>query len=236
VSITTGLESVRPNETPGQDRVLDLLEGQFVFLEVKDNGAGMTPQTQARMFDPFFTTKFTGRGLGLSAVLGIVRGHAGGVGVESELGKGTKFRVLLPLASGEPEPVPAAGPQPDLHRTGTVLVVDDEEMVRAVAARMLKSLGFSVVVARDGREAVDLVAGAKEPFAAVLMDLTMPNMDGVAAFEELRRLHHQVPVILMSGYGEQDAVQRFAGKGLAGFIQKPFTPEMLGAQLALVLG
>src|SRR6185436_5674802 len=126
VSITTGLESVTRADAPRPDRVLDILDGQFVFLEVKDNGAGMTPQTQSRMFDPFFTTKFTGRGLGLSAVLGIVRGHAGGVGVESDLGNGTKFRVLLPIASGQPEPAAVAVPPPMLHGTGTVLVVDDE--------------------------------------------------------------------------------------------------------------
>jgi CheY-like chemotaxis protein len=235
IAISTGVESVKRTEQPDVEQVLDILEGQFVFLEVKDNGAGMTAQTQTRMFDPFFTTKFTGRGLGLSAVLGIVRGHSGGVGVESELGNGTKFRVLLPIASGQPEPAAVAVPPPMLHGTGTVLVVDDEEVVRNVAARILESLGFSVVTAADGRDGVDRVLSAEQPFVAILMDLTMPQLDGVAAFEELQRAEQGAPVILMSGYSEQDAVERFAGKGLAGFLQKPFTPEMMSVQLRLVL-
>jgi two-component system cell cycle sensor histidine kinase/response regulator CckA len=235
ISIATGVESLKRTEQPRADQVLDILEGQFVFLEVTDNGAGMTPQTQSRMFDPFFTTKFTGRGLGLSAVLGIVRGHSGGVGVESELGRGTKFRVLLPVASGEALPEAAAKITPMVHGSGVVLVVDDEEVVRNVARRILESFGFSVVIARDGREAVELVLGAQQPFVAVLMDLTMPNLDGVAAFEQLRSSKQQVPVILMSGYSEQDAVARFAGKGLAGFLQKPFTLDMMSEQLALAL-
>ncbi len=235
ISIATGVESVKRTEQPRADQVLDILEGQFVFLEVTDNGAGMTPQTQARMFDPFFTTKFTGRGLGLSAVLGIVRGHSGGVGVESELGRGTKFRVLLPISSGETKPEAVARRTPVVHGSGAVLVVDDEEVVRTVACRILESFGFSVVTASDGREGVDLVIGARQPFVAVLMDLTMPNLDGVAAFEELRTLKPQVPVILMSGYSEQDAVARFAGRGLAGFLQKPFTFQMVSEQLALAL-
>jgi PAS domain S-box-containing protein len=235
IRIATGLESLKRTEQPRPDQVLDILDGQFVFLEVTDNGAGMTPQTQARMFDPFFTTKFTGRGLGLSAVLGIVRGHSGGVGVESELGRGTKFRVLLPVATGEIQPEVVAKRTPVVRGSGTVLVVDDEEVVRTVARRILESFGFSVVIARDGREGVDLVLGAQQPFVAVLMDLTMPTLDGVAAFEEVRRSQQQVPIILMSGYSEQDVVARFAGKGLAGFLQKPFTLEMVSEQLALAL-
>jgi PAS domain S-box-containing protein len=235
VRITTGFQSVRPNEKPPVHLGLEVQGGQFVFLEVMDDGAGMTPETQARMFDPFFTTKFTGRGLGLSAVLGIVRGHSGGLVVESVIGRGTKFRVLLPVATGEAEAPPAPRAAPALTGAGRVLVVDDEESVRKVAARILESRGFSVVTADDGQAGVELVRRAQQPFVAVLMDLTMPKLDGVAALQELRRLAPKVPVILMSGYDEQDAVARSAGSGLAGFLQKPFTAQTLSNALSLAL-
>jgi PAS domain S-box-containing protein len=235
VTIKTGVESKVRNGRASAHMELDIFEGEFVFLEVLDNGAGMSAQTQTRIFDPFFTTKFTGRGLGLSAVLGIVRGHSGGVGVESELGRGTKFRVLLPIARGEAEPLTTPKPPPGLRGSGTVLVVDDEEVVRTVARRILESLGFAVVMAADGEQAVELVRASKQPFAAVLMDLTMPKLDGVSALQQLRQLGLLVPVLLMSGYTEQDAVARFSGQGLAGFLQKPFTAEMLSAKLGVAL-
>jgi PAS domain S-box-containing protein len=232
VTITTGRESVKRTAQPSAHLGLDILEGHFAFVEVKDNGAGMTPQTQARMFDPFFTTKFTGRGLGLSAVLGIVRAHSGGVGVESELGRGTTFRVLLPVATWAPDVPRAVSAAAIVQGTGTVLVVDDEEVVRTVATRILQSLGFSVLTANDGQACVDALRGAQQSFVAVLMDLTMPRLDGVAALEQLRQLGVKVPVILMSAYDEQDAVGRLSGTG---FLQKPFTSEMLSDALALVL-
>jgi two-component system cell cycle sensor histidine kinase/response regulator CckA len=235
VQIKTGVESVKGTGQPLASMPLDIFDGEFVFLEVIDDGAGMSPQTQARMFDPFFTTKFTGRGLGLSAVLGIVRGHSGGVGVESEPDRGTKFRVLLPIAKGEPEPLATPKPPAELHGAGTVLVVDDEDVVRVVTRRILESLGFTVVLAADGQEAIELIQAAAQPFVAVLMDLTMPRLDGVAAFRQLQALGVTTPVLLMSGYTEQDAVARFSGKGLAGFLQKPFTAEMLSSKLGVAL-
>jgi PAS domain S-box-containing protein len=237
VTITTGLEAVKPGaEPPAPHLGLDMIEGQFAFLEVADNGAGMTPQTQARMFDPFFTTKFTGRGLGLSAVLGIVRAHSGGVGVESEVGRGTKFRVLLPVAKDKPDAPRPPAVAPPLAGGGTVLIVDDEEVVRTVAARIVESFGYAVVTAEDGLAGVEAVRRTAIRFTAVLMDLTMPRLDGVGAFEQLRQIDPKLPVILMSGYDEQAAVARFAGTGLAGFLQKPFTAEMLRAALGGVVG
>jgi PAS domain S-box-containing protein len=213
----------------------ELAEGKYVFVEVSDNGCGMGPATQAKIFDPFFSTKFTGRGLGLSAVLGIVRGHSGAIKVYSELGRGTTIKLLFPASEDSASRFKPAVVQPVLQRRGTVLVVDDEEVVRGVASRILGSYGFDVILANDGREGVAAFREHRPEIVAVLMDLTMPAMDGVDAFRELRSIDENVPVLLMSGYNEQDAVMRFAGKGLSGFVQKPFTVEILRERLLGVL-
>jgi CheY-like chemotaxis protein/two-component sensor histidine kinase len=235
ISIATGVLQAEGEYLRGTFLAPELAEGPYVFLEVSDNGCGMGQETQAKIFDPFFSTKFTGRGLGLSAVLGIVRGHQGAIKVYSELGRGTSFKLLFPALSGQVEIESALPAQPVLQRRGTVLVVDDEEIVRGVAARILGSYGFDVIVANDGREGVARFRERHAEISVVLMDLTMPNMDGVDAFREIRALDEHVPVLLMSGYNEQDAVTRFAGKGLAGFVQKPFTVEMLRERLLSVL-
>jgi PAS domain S-box-containing protein len=212
----------------------ELPAGKYLCLQVSDDGVGMSAETQARIFDPFFTTKFTGRGLGLSAVLGIVRGHGGAIEIESALGRGTTFRVFLPTSSGAPDSTGVTSPT-ELRISATLLVVDDEEIVRRVATRLLESLGFRAFAARDGAEAVELVRRAQPAFDAILMDLTMPKLDGVAAFNEIRRLRPDVPVLLMSGYNEQEAITRFAGQGLAGFVQKPFGADQLREKLVGVL-
>jgi CheY-like chemotaxis protein len=213
----------------------ELAEGKYVFIEVSDNGCGMGPATQAKIFDPFFSTKFIGRGLGLSAVLGIVRGHNGAIKVYSELGRGTTIKLLFPASEDSASRLKQPPTEPVLQRRGTVLVVDDEEVVRGVASRILGSYGFDLLLANDGREGVARFREHRAEIVAVLMDLTMPSMDGVDAFREIRSLDENVPVLLMSGYNEQDAVTRFAGKGLSGFVQKPFTAEMLRERLLSVL-
>jgi PAS domain S-box-containing protein len=235
VRVTTGVAAVSHEELRDAFLEPDLPGGNYVFVEVADNGSGMSTETLARIFDPFFTTKFTGRGLGLSAVLGIVRGHSGAIRVDSAPGRGTKFRVLLPENAGEVRSVESSRRPPEAAGSGRVLVVDDEEIVRTVTARVLTALGYTVITAADGREAVDTLRASREPVDAVLMDLTMPKLDGVAALEELRRLRSDLPVILMSGYNEQDAVARFAAAGLAGFLQKPFSAETLGAKVGKAL-
>jgi PAS domain S-box-containing protein len=196
-------------------------DGLYVYIEIADTGCGMNKETLTKLFDPFFTTKFTGRGLGMAAVLGIVRGHKGAVKVYSEPGKGSSFKILLP-ASGKPADIFNLDAQNDHWKgSGTVLLVDDEETIRGMGAEMLKLLGFSVVTANDGREAVE-VYKASTDISFVILDLTMPHMDGEQCFRELRKLNPDVKVIMSSGFSEMEVTQKFVGKGLAGFIQKPY--------------
>jgi CheY-like chemotaxis protein len=210
--------------------------GDYVYVEVRDNGCGMDAETVQRVFDPFFTTKFTGRGLGMSAVLGIVRGHRGALMVDSVQGRGTTVRVLLP-ASGAPtiqEPrgqAPAKKTSVDPSPTGTILVVDDEPTVREICAEYAEQLGYRALSAADGKGALALYREHGHDIACVLLDLTMPQMDGLSTFRELRRMRPDVKVILCSGYDEQDAVRRFAREGLSGFLHKPYLLHELEARL-----
>ena len=211
-----------------------------MFLEVTDNGCGMTPEVKARIFEPFYSTKFTGRGLGLSAVIGIVRGHHGALRVYSEAGQGSTFKLLLPAANGTAAPslmAAMAAPPPPVRSEGTILVIDDEETVRVVAGRILESCGFKTVLAADGPEALRYFAARPNEFAAVLLDLTMPQMTGEETLQELRRLRPDVRVVLMSGFSEEDSVDRFAGREFAGFISKPFDRNTLVKKLqSLIAG
>ncbi|MDX8405943.1 MAG: response regulator [Mariprofundus sp.] len=213
------------------------LPGRYTYVEVSDTGCGMDAETQQKIFDPFFTTKFTGRGLGMSAVLGIVRGHHGALKLYSEPGKGTPFKYLIPASvalSSEQETGVEAGDAWLGH--GLVLVVDDEETVRETAIMMLEDMGFTTLAAVNGLEALELYGKHREEIGVVLMDLTMPKMGGEECFRELRRINPDVRVVLSSGYNEQDAIQTFTGKKLAGFIQKPVSPDRLKKAMHTAMG
>jgi CheY-like chemotaxis protein len=209
-----------------------LQPGRHVCIEVRDDGCGMDRATIGKIFDPFFTTKFTGRGLGLAAVLGIVRAHEGTIEVESSPGQGSCFKVYLPVCD---EPLVASARASRVYRgQGLVLVIDDDPGVRQIVAKMLASLGFSTVDAAGGRLGVRTLEQRARDIALVLLDMTMPDMDGEETLRAIRRLS-PVPVVLMSGYGESEATVRFASQRLAGFLQKPFTAQQVGEVLSQAL-
>jgi CheY-like chemotaxis protein len=192
------------------------------MLEVSDTGAGMAPETQASIFDPFFTTKATGRGLGLAALLGIMRGHRGGIQIESELGKGTAFRLYFPLRAAAPHPHEAASASAPLELGGEVLIADDEPSVLDAGCALLESMGFTVLTAEDGEAAVARFLEHVDRLRLVIVDQTMPRMSGADAFRVIRRLRPGLPVILSSGYSEEEVGDAIQAEGLDGFLQKPY--------------
>jgi PAS domain S-box-containing protein len=213
-----------------------LPQGMYAWVEVQDTGLGMSPDTISRIFEPFFSTKFTGRGLGLAATLGIVRGHRGTIKVSSSPGVGTLFRVLFPMStiavatSDTPDGTPDA-----VAGSGVVLVVDDDATVRSVAKHMLERRGYSVLLANDGAEGLKLFQREHERLALAFVDLTMPNVGGEETIRAFERIAPNFSTILMSGFSEQELALRITDGRRCGFIQKPFRIEELDKALRRAL-
>lgn len=235
VRVTTGLCDIRPGDMLDHFRPEPPPPGRYVFVEVSDNGCGMNEEVRAHLFDPFFTTKFTGRGLGLAAALGIVRGHHGAIGVQSKEGLGSCFTVLAPAVdlarcrnALEPE-------QPESTITGMVLIIDDEEVVRRAARSAMEHNGFTVFEAADGREGVELFDRLHDRLSGVLLDLTMPRMDGREVWSHIRGIRPDMKILVSSGFEEPDAMKRFAEEPGLAFIKKPYRASALVQRMRLLI-
>ncbi|PWU07292.1 MAG: hypothetical protein C5B51_10315 [Terriglobia bacterium] len=223
VTVRTGVQIVDGQYHRLHLETVDLRPGEYVLLEVCDTGCGMADDVKAKMFDPFFSTKFTGRGLGLAAVAGIVRGHKGAIVVSSEPGRGSSLTVLFPPATRPIEQRQSAAPSALAQSAGVVLVVDDEEVVRDMANRALARHGYTVLVAHDGATAIDLFKRHRGDIELVLLDLSMPGLSGEETLRELRKIQPEARVLVSSGYSETEAMTMFRGQRVSGFIQKPYT-------------
>ena len=218
ISVATSLLDASPDRLSELGFSDSMTPGRYCVLEVTDNGCGMTEDTRRKLFEPFFTTKFTGRGLGMSAVLGIVRGHQGDLSVESKPGEGTCFRVYLPV-DGSADP---AEPRSIETRRNSALVVDDDRMIADLLANALGKMGLDVLVCTDGKAAVEAFEANASTLALVMLDLSMPGLDGLKVFSRIKAIDPDARVVLMSGYNQQETVDHWQGQGFDGFLQKPF--------------
>ena len=238
IAITTGAKYCDKKCFRDTEMSEELSEGMYIYIEVTDTGCGMNKGTRSRLFDPFFTTKFTGRGLGLSAVLGIMRSHNGTIKVYSKPGEGTTFTVLFPVLEGDDQGDVSSETETADRKwscSGTILLADDEDTVLAVSRKMLEYYGFTVLTASDGQKAVELFKENADEIILAILDLTMPYLSGDEVFREIRLIRNDLPVIISSGFSTHDIDHRFEGKSLSGFIQKPYRSTELYEKIKEVL-
>jgi PAS domain S-box-containing protein len=235
VLVSLRLEALDAGRVAAQFANQNIKPGPYVGVEVRDTGCGMPPEILGRIFDPFFTTKFAGRGLGLSAILGIVRAHQGAITVSSEVGVGSIFRVLFPAVAGKLRPPTEPRRAPGLARGATVLVIDDEEEILDVVQSVLETRGIRVITAEDGARGLELFHQNQDCIDVVLLDMNMPGLSGEAVCAAMRAVRPDVKVVLSTGYSEQEAADRFAGTPLAGFVHKPYTASTLVDKIGAAL-
>jgi two-component system, cell cycle sensor histidine kinase and response regulator CckA len=235
VTIETGVRDL-PQGGPAEPPFGRLAPGRYVFAAVQDTGAGMDAATRTRIFDPFYSTKFTGRGLGLAAALGIARSHHGMIRVQSEPGRGSRFELLAPAAVTQAIPMPAATGPAELVVARTILVVDDEDVVRRTTQSVLERSGYRVLLAENGQEAVETFRSQTDEISLVLLDLTMPIMGGEEAARFMHAIRHDVPILVSSGYNETEVARRFAGSRVAGYVRKPYTAAALLDRIKAIVG
>jgi two-component system, cell cycle sensor histidine kinase and response regulator CckA len=234
VRVRTGVERLDRAAVSSRFSGTDVAPGAYVYLEVQDSGPGMAPDVVNRIFEPFFTTRFMGRGLGLSAVQGIMRGHRGAIELETSPGAGARFRVYFPVASVEAARPPA--PQTIEERRRSVLIIDDEEAVRNIVRAVLARAGYSVLTAVDGLAGLELFRSRQSQISLVILDVSMPKMSGAEVLTEIRRAGSQVKILITSGYTESEAMTHIPQEDIAGFLQKPFTVRQVEALISRVLG
>jgi len=215
----------------------DTPEGMYAYVEVADTGGGMDAETLGKVFDPFFSTKFTGRGLGMAAVMGIIRSHTGAIKVSSVKNEGSVFTALFPIQGISLRPA-AIDNEDDRSAAdrGTVLLVDDDEMVMDIGNQFLKRMGYTVLTASSGQKALDLFKQSPNHIDCLLLDFTMPGMDGLETMQEIKKIRPDVRIIISSGYTRQQIEDRFARIGPPDdFIQKPFEMKTLQEKLDRVI-
>jgi CheY-like chemotaxis protein len=236
IEIGTGVRALDEHYIRDELGQWEAQPGKYVYLEVRDTGSGMDDAVKARIFDPFFSTKFLGRGLGLAAVAGIARGHGAAIKVSSAPGQGSSFLVLF-----RPSERPAVARQPigaaagDLAGTGTILFVDDEPLLRQLGKEALEPYGYEVLTAGSGPDAIEVFKEGPSRVSLVVLDLTMPGMDGREVLAELRKIRPEVPVIVSGGHSEAEVLELLAGTRISTFLQKPYASGQLAGKVKSAL-
>jgi signal transduction histidine kinase len=238
VTLSTGEVHLSPEHLSEAVLGAEIKPGRYVFIDVTDTGPGIAPEVQDRIFDPFFTTKFTGRGLGLATVFGIVRSHFGAISVSSALHQGATFRVYLPVLADMDRGRTSSVDPPIIESRAqqTILLAEDDPAIRSTAARILERFGYAVVEAADGKSAIDLFSKNRKRIHIVVLDMMMPQMNGKDAFFAIHEMDKNVKTILMSGYAEDEIQKQFTGIAPTGFLQKPFSAKKLINTIRSVLG